>query len=168
MEKLIEKKNNKKIVKNLTIFGGAVLITGALATGGLALYDNGIDHSEEVCIITKIFGAEHQISQIQEETPWLIPVYNDEQTFHHEHEYMTGTETKDYVTYIEEAVTVYEYDENGNKVNPRIEFRLFPITAQRVEPTYGIYEEDITVVADDSEIQLYDQDRGTVKTLKLN
>lgn len=164
----MEKKNNKKIVKNLTMFGGAVLLTGALATGGLALYDNGIDHSEEVCVLTKIFGVDHQISQIQEEKPWFIPVYNDEQIFHHEHKYMTGTETKNYETYIEEEVPVYGYDDNGNMVKIKVENKLVPITGQRVEPTYGTYEEDITVVADDSEIQLYDPDRGTVKTLKLN
>lgn len=164
----MEKKNNKKIVKNLTMFGGAVLLTGALATGGLLLYDNGIDHSEEVCVLTKIFGVDHQISQIQEEKPWFIPVYNDEQTFHHEHKYMTGTETKNYETYIEEEVPVYGYDDNGNMVKIKVENKLVPITGQRVEPTYGTYEEDITVTANDSEIQLYDPDRGTVKTLKLN
>lgn len=164
----MEKKNNKKIVKNLTMFGGAVLLTGALATGGLLLYDNGIDHSEEVCVLTKIFGVDHQISQIQEEKPWFIPVYNDEQIFHHEHKYMTGTETKNYETYIEEEVPVYGYDDNGNMVKIKVENKLVPITGQRVEPTYGTYEEDITVTANDSEIQLYDPDRGTVKTLKLN
>lgn len=164
----MEKKNNKKIVKNLTMFGGAVLLTGALATGGLALYDNGIDHSEEVCVLTKIFGVDHQISQIQDEKNWFIPVYNDEQTFHYENTYMTGTETVTYTAYIEEEVEVPRYDENGNIVGTNKEYRLIPINAEKEKPTYGIYERDITVTADDSEMKLYDKFTGAIKTLKLN
>ena len=168
MEKLNEKKANKNFVKNLKLYGSAVLLTSGIVAGTVLINEKNTDHSETVCLMTEMFGVEHQINKIKEEKPWIIPVYNDEQTFHHEHKYMTGTETVDYKTYIEEEVPVYGYDENGDMAKIKVESKLIPITGQKVQPTYEIYKEDITVCADDSEIKLYDQGRGMVKTLKLN
>lgn len=171
MEKLNEKKVNKKLVKNLKLYGGAVLLTGLL-TGGIVagtvlINEKNTDHSETVCLMTEMFGVEHQINKIKEEKPWIIPVYNDEQTFHREHKYMIGTEPITYTTYIEQEVPVYDYDENGNMVIIKVENQLIPITAEKEAPKYETRDIETNVCADDSEIKLYDQDRGTVETLKL-
>lgn len=169
MEKLKEKKVDKKLVKDLKLYGGAVLLTGLL-TGGIVagtvlINEKNTDHSEEVCLMTEMFGVEHQINKIKEEKPWIIPVYNDEQTFHREYKYMTGTEPITYTTYIEQPV--YVYDENGDMVKTKVENKLIAITAEKEIPIYEIRDIETNVCADDSEIKLYDQDRGTVKTLKL-
>lgn len=169
MEKLKEKKVDKKLVKDLKLYGGAVLLTGLL-TGGIVagtvlINEKNTDHSEEVCLMTEMFGVEHQINKIKEEKPWIIPVYNDEQTFHREHKYMTGTEPITYTTYIEQPV--YVYDENGDMVKTKVENKLIAITAEKEIPIYETRDIETNVCADDSEIKLYDQDRGTVKTLKL-
>lgn len=171
MEKLNEKKVDKKLVKDLKLYGGAVLLTGLL-TGGIVagtvlINEKNTDHSEEVCLMTEMFGVEHQINKIKEEKPWIIPVYNDEQTFHCEHKYMTGTEPITYITYIEQEVPVYDYDENGNMVIIKVENQLIPITAERETPIYETRDIETNVCADDSEIKLYDREMGTVKTLKL-
>lgn len=167
MEKLNEKKANKNFVKDLKLYGSAVLLTSGIVAGTVLINEKNTDHSETVCLMTEMFGVEHQINKIQEEKPWIIPVYNDEQTFHHEHKYMTGTETVDYKTYIEQEVPVYDYDENGNMVIIKVENKLIPITAEKEAPIYETCDIETNVCADDSEIKLYDQDRATVKTLKL-
>ena len=168
MEKLNEKKGNKNFVKNLKLYGGAVLITGGIVAGTALIEEMFIDHSEEVCLMTMMFGAEHQINKIQEEKPRIIPVYNDEQTFFCDRQCMTRTETVNCTTYIVQEVPVCVYDENGNIVKINIESKLIPITTEREIPIYETRKIEINVCADDSEIKLYDQDRGTVKTLKLN
>ena len=171
MEKLNEKKVNKKFVKNLKLYGGAVLLTGLL-TGGIVagtvlINEKNTDHSEAVCLMTEMFGVEHQRNKIKEEKPWIIPVYNDEQTFYCKHKYMTGTKPITYTTYIEQEVPVYDYDENGNMVIIKVENKLIGITAKGETPIYETCDIETNVCADNSEIKLYDQDRGTVKTLKL-
>lgn len=165
MEKLNEKKVNKKLVKNLKLYGGAVLLTSGIIAGTVLINEKNTDHSEAVCLMTEMFGVEHQINKIKEEKPWIIPVYNDEQTFHCEHKYMTGTEPITYTTYIEQPV--YAYDENGDMVKTKVENKLIAITAEKEAPIYETRDIETNVCADDSEIKLYDQDRGTVKTLKL-
>ena len=78
MEQLNEKKANKKLVKNLKLYGGAVLLTGGIVAGTVLINEKNTDHSETVCLMTEMFGVEHQINKIKEEKPWIIPVYNDE------------------------------------------------------------------------------------------
>ena len=167
MEQLNGKKANKKLVKDLKLYGGAVLLTGGIVAGTVLINEKNTDHSETVCLMTEMFGVEHQINKIKEEKPWIIPVYNDEQTFHREHKYMIGTEPITYTTYIEQEVPVYDYDENGNMVIIKVENKLIPITAEKEAPIYETCDIETNVCADDSEIKLYDQDRATVKTLKL-
>ena len=117
MEKLKEKKVNKKLVKDLKLYGGAVLLTSGIVAGTVLINEKNTDHSEAVCLMTEMFGVEHQINQIKEEKPWIIPVYNDEQTFFCDRQCMTRTGTVNCTTYIVQEVPVCVYDENGNIVN---------------------------------------------------
>ncbi len=61
MEKKVDK---KRIVK----FAAAGLLTATLATGiGLHIYDSNIDHLNEYCPLNNIFGAQHQVHEINNE-----------------------------------------------------------------------------------------------------
>lgn len=130
----------KKVVKNLTILGGASAAAATiLAIGaGLSVVHDTIHHDEKICIMTKLFGVNHQIREIDEETKgYYMGLYNDKITYMFE-------ECR------EEEVTVYEGNAEFTKI------RLVPETYTK------------TVEADDDEIKIVNTLTGdVVKTLKL-
>lgn len=117
--------DKRKIIK----YAGSALILTSLAVGGLAIYDSGIDHTEEICPICKIasipvnangltIGIQHQISEMEKEydSKYLNAVIS------YEPDYMDGPAIVSDITFqTSETDYVYacppgyllEYDENG-------------------------------------------------------
>ncbi len=62
MEEETKKKINKK---NIIKYAGIGLVAaGMLTLGTMSIYDNGVNHLEEYCPLNRIFGIEHQVSEI--------------------------------------------------------------------------------------------------------
>ena len=59
--------DKKKIKK----YAGISVLTASLITGGLGfIYEENLDHTEEDCFFSKIFGIDHQVIQIEKEEGW--------------------------------------------------------------------------------------------------
>lgn len=151
------KKQENKIIKNLTIFGGATLLTGTLAIAGVKLYDYNIDHTNEVCLITKLFGVEHQIEQIEEETLKYLPLHNEEQTFHKTYSFEKEIR--------KEIPGVYGFQTSSE--DGELKYEIIEATFSQRDVVTETFERDIVVSAGDDEIVLVDKNNYSTKTLKL-
>ena len=151
------KKKEQKIIKNLTIFGGATLLTGALAFAGIKLYDNNVDHTNEVCLLTKLCGVEHQREQIEEETGMYLPLHNEEQTFH-----KTYTFEKEI---LKDVPGVYGF--KATLEDGTVGYKIIETTFSQRDVITETVERDIVVKAGADEIVLVDRNNYSTKTLKL-
>ena len=60
----MEEKEKPELKGRLVKFAGATIVAAALVTGGLAVGDLAIDHTQYVCPFNSILGVEHQVNTV--------------------------------------------------------------------------------------------------------
>ena len=51
----MKRKLTKNLLKDLKLYGGAVLLTGGIVAGTVLINEKNTDHSETVCLMTEMF-----------------------------------------------------------------------------------------------------------------
>ncbi len=151
------KKEENKFIKNLTIFGGATLLTGALVIMGAKIYDDNINHTNEVCLLTKVFGVEHQIEQIEEENIKYLLLHNEHQVFH-----QTVTSKKEEINEVPGMYGFQTITVDGN-----MDYTIIENVYSQKKDIKETFERDIVISAGVDEIILVDKNNYSTKTLKL-